>query len=107
MIWIFYAPVTAGIVGARDGNDSAHRKAVSGSIIGLNIAPGTSFWLRWQDFDATNADDGLAVDDFSLTAWGATSSNPVSDPGKTFPLGLLGLAFLGVWFRSQGCAYAG
>ena len=33
----------------------------------LSIANGATFWIRWNDIDATGADDGLAVDDFSLT----------------------------------------
>jgi hypothetical protein len=103
----FGTPDSSGVVGARDGNATAYRTLISGTIGGLSVYPNTTFWLRWVDYDASGADDGLAVDDFSLTAWGATPSNPVSDTGKTFPLGLLGLAFLGVWFRSQGCAYAG
>ena len=62
----FTAPVTAGTVGALDGNLAANRSAISASITGLNIANGSTFWIRWQDFNATGADDGLAVDDFSL-----------------------------------------
>ena len=27
-----------------------------------------TFWIRWTDFNVFQADDGLAVDDFSLTA---------------------------------------
>ena len=63
----FTAPVTAGTVGLLDGNAAANRAAVSGSITGLSITNGSTFWIRWTDFNATDADDGLAVDDFSLT----------------------------------------
>jgi len=62
----FVAPTTSGAVGALDGNASANRAAVSGTVGGLSVAPGTTFWVRWSDFNATNSDDGLAVDDFSL-----------------------------------------
>ena len=34
---------------------------------GLAIPAGQTFWIRWNDFNASGADDGLAVDDFSLT----------------------------------------
>ena len=54
--------------GAKDGNDAANRTAISSTITGLSIAPGATFWIRWNDFDASGADDGLAVDNFSLTA---------------------------------------
>jgi hypothetical protein len=56
-------------------NAVANRTAVSSSIIGLNIANGASFWLRWLDSDVSpGADDGLALDNFSITASGAPGS---------------------------------
>lgn len=39
------------------------------------IAAGATFWIRWTDFNAAGADDGLAIDNFSLTAIGQ-SANP-------------------------------
>jgi DNA/RNA endonuclease G (NUC1)/methionine-rich copper-binding protein CopC len=65
-----FNPPTAGVVGALDGNAPANRIALSSTIPGLSIANGANFWIRWTDVDATGADDGLAVDDFSLTASG-------------------------------------
>lgn len=53
--------------GALDGNAAANRLAISGVIGGLTILPGQTVWLRWSDFNANGADDGLAVDDFTLT----------------------------------------
>ena len=66
----FVAPIIAG-VGALDGNLAANRRAISFTITGLNIASGADFWLRWTDFNAAGADDGLAIDDFSITAAGS------------------------------------
>lgn len=57
--------------GAKDGNDPANRAALAGNIGSLSIASGATFWVRWNDGDASGADDGLSVDDFSLTARGA------------------------------------
>ncbi len=57
--------LSTGTVGAIDGN--INRTAVSATITGLNLANGAGFWLRWNDFNASGADDGLAVDDFTLT----------------------------------------
>lgn len=54
-------------VGAKDGNLAANRTALSTVIDSLSIANGATFWIRWTDIDASGADDGLAVDDFSLT----------------------------------------
>src|SRR5882672_7086890 len=62
----FVTPDTA-TTGAKNGNAAADRTALSSTISALSIANGATFWIRWNDTDATGADDGLAVDDFSLT----------------------------------------
>jgi uncharacterized repeat protein (TIGR01451 family) len=62
----FVTPDTA-TTGAKNGNAAADRTALSSTIPALSIANGATFWVRWTDTDATGADDGLAVDDFSLT----------------------------------------
>jgi ELWxxDGT repeat protein len=56
-----------GTVGARDGNTAANGTVVTSILDGLSIKAGSIFFIRWTDIDATGADDGLAVDDFSLT----------------------------------------
>jgi len=63
----FTAPNGGATVGAYDGNLAANRTLLSDTITGLNIASGSSVWIRWTDFNALGADDGLAVDDFSIT----------------------------------------
>ncbi|MEO8670321.1 MAG: ExeM/NucH family extracellular endonuclease [Tahibacter sp.] len=65
----FVTPDTV-TTGAKNGNAAADRTAKSASIPALSIANGATFWIRWNDTDATGADDGLAVDDFSLTPQG-------------------------------------
>ena len=62
----FTAPTKAGPVGALDGNAPANRTVKSFTITGLSMAPGTGFFIRWTDFNASGADDGLAIDDFSI-----------------------------------------
>ncbi len=62
----FVTPDTT-TTGAKNGNAAADRTALSATITGLSIANGATFWIRWNDTDASGADDGLAVDDFSLT----------------------------------------
>jgi uncharacterized repeat protein (TIGR01451 family) len=62
----FVTPDTV-TTGAKNGNAAADRTALSSTIPALSIANGATFWIRWNDTDATGADDGLAVDDFSLT----------------------------------------
>ena len=63
----FSSPVTVGTIGQLDGNAAGNRSAVSSTIQNLSIPDGASLWIRWTDFNATNADDGLGVDEFSLT----------------------------------------
>lgn len=66
---------------AVDGNAVANRASVSSSITGLNISAGSTFWIRWVDDNAANADAVLAVDDLSLTPKNSTLS--VNDISKT------------------------
>lgn len=54
---------TSDPTGAKNGNAADYRTQVSGNITGLNIANAATFWLRWTDYDITNSDDGLAIDD--------------------------------------------
>jgi uncharacterized protein len=63
----YSSTVISSPVNPHDGNDPAFRTTVSSTINGLSIANGATFWIRWNDFDISSSDDGLAVDDFSLT----------------------------------------
>jgi predicted extracellular nuclease len=74
----FTAPTTGPTIGALDGNAAANRTAISSTITGLSITNGATFFIRWNDLNATGADDGLAVDDFSLTANGTPGDTPPS-----------------------------
>jgi hypothetical protein len=65
----FVTPNTA-TIGAKDGNAAGNRSAVGATVNGVSIANGASFCIRWSDLDASSADDGLAIDDFSLTVGG-------------------------------------
>ncbi|MFN7209791.1 MAG: ExeM/NucH family extracellular endonuclease, partial [Aggregatilineales bacterium] len=76
----FTTPDSTGTVGARNGNSATYFTNISHTITGLNISDGASFWIRWQDFNASGADDGLAVDDFSLTPGNTPSTNACGDP---------------------------
>src|SRR5215831_4495115 len=64
----FMTPNTTG-VGAHNGNLAANQVPVAGTINFLNIPTGGTFWIRWQEVvNGTSAGDGLAVDNFSLSA---------------------------------------
>ncbi len=77
----FVAPNTQGAPTevAIDGNAAANRTAITGTITGINWAPGTNLVLQWNGQDQTGQDDGLAIDDFSFV---------VPTPGAAALLGL-------------------
>lgn len=64
----FTAPNTTTAGGILDGNAAPNRTAGITSIIGsLNVANGGTIYIRFNSFDGTGSDDGLAVDNFVLT----------------------------------------
>lgn len=56
-------------VGKMDGNSASNRTALSHSLTGLDLRDGSFLWIRWVDVDASSSDDGLAIDDFAITAY--------------------------------------
>lgn len=62
----FVTPDTM-IVGAKDGHSAAEVALQTAMIKPGGIANGATLWIRWVDSDASGADDGLAIDDFTLT----------------------------------------
>jgi uncharacterized protein len=90
----FIAPITSGSTGALDGNAAGNRTLLSGTLSGLTWAQGGTLWLRWTDFNATGSDDGLAIDDFSITAPEVSTSVPDSAPGLAGWLALLAVLAL-------------
>lgn len=64
--------------GAKDGNAAANRASLSAELTGFSIAAGATFFIRWTDFNASGSDDGLAIDDFSITPF-TTPTLTISD----------------------------
>lgn len=76
----FVAPnTTAAANTGIDGNAAGNRTLVTGTITGLNWAPGTSLVLQWNAQDQSGQDDGLAIDDLTFV---------VPTPGAAAMLGL-------------------
>lgn len=73
----FNAPILSGSTGALDGNASANRTLVTGTITGLNIPNGTTFYFTWTDYDRTSSDDGLGIDDLNIQFTTGTIVGPV------------------------------
>jgi len=93
----FSSPVVTGTVGALDGNAAANRTTLSYTITGLSIANGASFWIRWVDSDLSpGADDGLGIDDFSLTPNNPTAVTLSSFSAIPLQNGELGWIFGGL-----------
>lgn len=80
----FSTPDVSGSQGPRDGNNAIYRRAGITSIIsGLSIPAGSTIYFRFRDFDTPSiAEDGLAIDNFSLTATIAPTSATVSLSGR-------------------------
>ncbi len=78
----FNSPNLAANAGALSGNSPDNQSAVSFAITGLNIPNGSSFWVRWADWDISSSDDGLAIDDFSITPGIGDQAPEVAD---TYP----------------------
>jgi hypothetical protein len=70
-------------IGPLNGNAAANRTPISGTITSLNIPNGATFWIRWADLNAASFDDGLAIDDFSLTP--AANTTAPSGAGAANP----------------------
>jgi hypothetical protein len=79
----FIAPITTGTAGALDGNLPANRVTISGNYI-ANFPDNTTIWIRWVDFNASGADDGLAIDDLVIHPFILTRSNGSSIDAGTY-----------------------
>jgi hypothetical protein len=95
------APNATGTVGALDGNVAANRITVTAMLTNtcvFSVPNGSTFWLRWTDFDATGADDGLGIDDFSMSLLSPnaidlhTLSANTSAPDMSMPVALVGIS---------------
>lgn len=44
-----------------------HSATINSVILNITIADGASFFIRWIDLDATDNDDGMGINDFTMT----------------------------------------
>ena len=57
--------------GPQNGNDTFNRTAgITATISSLSIANGSKFYIRFLDFNVPGNNDGLGIDNFSITAAG-------------------------------------
>jgi MYXO-CTERM domain-containing protein len=92
----FHTPTDSGTAGALDGNVAANRVTGIGSVYAPSsqIAPDSTFYLRWADADDAGVDHGIAIDDFSL------SISLVPEP-STWLAGALALGAIGFMQRRR------
>jgi hypothetical protein len=64
----FSTPNISSVIGAKDGNAIENKTEIVYTIRGLSIPAGAVFLIRWNDFNASGSDDGLAIDDFTIEA---------------------------------------
>lgn len=65
----FNPPVTANNDAAVDGNLAGRSpSALTATVTGLNWAPGTDLWIRFNEPQVAGNDDGLGIDDLSFSA---------------------------------------
>lgn len=82
----FVTPNTTGSpTGQRNGNEALFRTPnINSTIASLNVPVGSSIYLRWVDLDIAGAEDGLTIDNFTMTVSNATgpSSSNLSISGR-------------------------
>lgn len=74
----FLAPVLT-TTGAKNGNQAANRRVIQFTLSGLSIPINGVFYFRWNEFDATGAEDGIAIDDLTFS-FGAASIVDLTPP---------------------------
>jgi len=76
-------------VSSMDGNSTSYKFYIDRTITGLSIAKGGTFYIRWVDLDITGSDDGLAIDDFTISTITLLPVNWVSFLAKETREGIL------------------
>lgn len=82
--WIVFSPLTfispnlSGSTNALDGNTATNRISFTNvTLSGVSVLPGQELMIRWFDIDDSGFDDGMAIDDFSISF---SSSGPTNTP---------------------------
>lgn len=73
----FNSPNLAASQAALDGNAATNRQHFSNvELAGVTLPPGQELFLRWLDVDDSGFDNGLAIDDLTVTFNAITSAPP-------------------------------
>lgn len=60
-------PVPVTTAAALDGNSVANQASYVDVVVPVNLAPGESAFIRWQDADETGNDSAIAIDNMTIT----------------------------------------
>ena len=60
-------PNIIGSAGLRDGNIAANQTVFPLTIVPVSLAPGDTFYVRWVDDNISGQDDGLGIDEFTIS----------------------------------------
>ena len=64
----FVSPNLSGSTAALDGNAATNRQTFNQVLLtGVTVLPGQELFVRWRDVDDTGFDNGLAIDDLTLS----------------------------------------
>ncbi len=87
---------------ALDGNLAANQRQIGATISGFSLLAGQSFGFRWFDEDSTGADQGLGVDNLTITG-AATAAVPES---ATWAMMIVGFGLTGAVLRRRSVRVA-
>jgi hypothetical protein len=71
------SPVSSATSATLDGNNVANKLTING-IVPVNIPASSFIMIRWSDIDHVGSDDGLAIDDVSIS-WGSCTPTAGTD----------------------------
>ncbi|HXS68896.1 MAG TPA: hypothetical protein VN761_08635 [Candidatus Polarisedimenticolia bacterium] len=79
----FVAPAAGVATNALDGNALANQHAFTNIVLtGVTVPPGYELSLRWLDVNDTGNDDGIAIDDLTVT-FSTNAAAPATAPSIT------------------------
>ncbi len=81
----FVSPIVSSTASALDGNLAANRHVFTNIVLtGITVQPGQELSLRWVDPNDTGSDEGMAIDDLTVTYDTTAAAGPAA-PSVTTP----------------------